>query len=220
MEGFGRFGCQRRCRIYFLVKSLMVARYLRKGASDLKAALQLALRIALPSAVASFFVKAMEDKSAPLPSKSTLSHVAFILDASFMLYMRDYLRKQFAEGRVAAIHWKLDSSTQGNVDWENSEFELVISDTAEEYLDAYSALVQHAKLALADDDHQAVQDEQDTMRDMSAMIQLHHGVPAGLASKKGDTVHKAHSAMHALFLETGGRISAATARGGHRDDHW
>ena len=202
MEGFGKFGSQRRYNICFLLQAFMMSRTLRKGAVDLKQSLQLALRIALPKSAADYFVRSLECRA--MPSPAIVSHFSLVLDVGFMLWMRKRLTMQMQE-HALTIHWKVDSSTQGGIDWENTEYTVIYNAESVEFLQSYRSLVPEARANMArqDADEDAVEREKGLIMRMCEIRQHHHGVPAGLSSKRGDLMHKAHAVLHSIYLETG-----------------
>ena len=136
-------------------------------------------------------------EGAPMPSASTICRGRIGLDTAWMLHMRDKHNELI---EIDSVLWgALDSSPQGNRNWEMAEYFTVEGSRIAELC----ALLQD----VYDDIHVRDLDEIDLdahvrlVGKAASFVFRHRLPPAGLGVRHADLPHTKHAFLHALRLE-------------------
>ena len=165
------------------------------------------LRLSLPPVLLEPMLVLLEGTALRFPSPSTLSRWRFVLDAAYMLIMRDMNQADFYR------YWMIDSSTQGGTDYELQYVCFVEKSSMQTLASAARRLImlrQDEEVSTEDD--QIYEEEIALVDILKSLLVTHIPPPIVLASGRVTVVDKFQVAMHGTYLETGSSQALANAR--------
>ncbi|CAE7588977.1 unnamed protein product [Symbiodinium sp. KB8] len=221
MEGFGRFGFQRRYKMVQLLRLVLLVRDIRT-ATKTKEVLISALRAVFPPEALEYLQSMIADVDEAgngiVPSKAVLYNMRFVVDLSLMLHMRTVLRANFMQelsdddimwySNAPAVYLLADSSPQGGKNLLNSEYSMVLAKDILE-LARIAVDIRETLQALSRDDLQEHElknflEEHDALLEAGCKLFRHHAnIPVVLGSGHAGLVHEFVALQHAVFMETG-----------------
>jgi hypothetical protein len=222
LQGFGRFGFQKRFDMMWLLKMALASSFSRSR-DGLMSCLRLAR--ALP-----FQDLCWDDAALQSPglSHGVLGHMRFVLDCAFMCLQRQRNQSLYGTAALGAgmpgtaagarvtveevgasrpacdvsVHLMVDSSPQAGVNWLMIT-QTVISGVTEAAVLAWQLQQLMRFEQLEGSEHNRTTLSQALEETITARISQHTSPPVGLASGRADVFHELHALYHALFLETG-----------------
>lgn len=117
LEGFGRFGSQKRFRAEVLINVFLSQ--LARNKNMLREMVVRPCKLLFPGGAAKQLVQQAEH--IPVPSPPVLSRLGLVLDAAVMMVMREMWDELLAGGKRPSIQLLIDSSPKGGVDWLHME---------------------------------------------------------------------------------------------------
>ena len=179
----------------FLLQTVMFAMHLRNSA-----ALSLALQKAF-SMLPPVWRGALQDmlSQALLPSPATISRSKLFIDVTFMLFMRTRVADLLKEG--SCFYLLLDSSPQGNQNWEMMEWCGVRGSCLQEVFRVFQDQMKLSSVQPSDLTRDQLQ-EAAACLDVIRNGQLHHVLPpVALGIRRASLLDKVHAVLHGLRLE-------------------
>lgn len=119
------------------------------------------------------------------------------VDVAFMRWTRRCFAEIFSTESSAAAAGKLDSSSQGNFNWLNSEMIFVKSPDIVPLARAFKSLV-----ALTMQDIRDTEAAIDSIQSMSNYVEHHHQVPVGVGSGRASVAHETHAYYWPFALDS------------------
>ena len=221
MEGFGRFGFQKRYKMVQLLRLVMLAKDLRT-ATKTKQVLIAALKTVFPADAVQYLANVISDEDM-VPSKSVLYNMRFVVDLSLMLRMRCILRDSFPSdimgldiSQMPGVYLLADRSPQGGKNLLNSEYHMIKAGDFPRLHDLRCKIMD-VLLLLQDEGRlqglqlQEVLEEHDTLLDSASKLVTHHSnIPVVLGSGHATLLHEFIALEHAVFMETGSSATLAS----------